>query len=130
MQYNFTKVRENFPTKTYRSQRTLKKMHLQSYAVTLVSIIIPVDLFSLEREQLLKCLDVICEHDNGSFVCSNGHHVSILTETPTQDEDASTEQFAQNYTNELMYALSNVEMEFANVKTITVSYGDAYYGEW
>ena len=127
MQYTFEKVKENFPKKTYRSQRTLKKMHLGTYARTLINVLIPVKLFDLHQDIMNKCLDLIYELDDNSFVSSteNGFSIIIETNTPT-DIESETKQ----YTNNLLRELSNIEMEFASVDKITVQYGDAYYGEW
>ncbi|EHU8780923.1 hypothetical protein N0S44_000153 [Escherichia coli] len=131
MQYIFSKVNENFPKqKVYRSQRTLKKMHLDWYAVSLASIVIPVKLFSLDQKQIDKCLDVIYEHDVGCFVCGSECGFTILHEFESLHDDNSTEEYIKTFTNKLMCELSNIEMEFATVETINITYGDAYYGEW
>ncbi|EMR6005932.1 hypothetical protein WJW27_002632 [Escherichia coli] len=131
MQYIISKVNENFPKqKVYRSQRTLKKMHLGGYAVSLASIVIPVKLFSLDQNQIDKCLDVIYEHDVGCFVCGSDNGFTILHEFESLHNDNSTEEYIKTFTKKLMCELSNIEMEFATVETINITYGDAYYGEW
>lgn len=131
MQHIFSKIKENFPkSNVSRSHRTLKKMHLEEYAVSLASIEIPVYLFGLDQAQTDRCLDVIYEHDVGCFVCGHDSGFIILHEFDSLLDDTSTEEYIRNFTNKLICELSSIEMEFATVQTIATQYGDAYYGEW
>lgn len=130
MQYIFYKVQETFPKSTQRSNRNLKKMHLGEYSVSLASIIIPVHLFAFSTDVQDKCLDVIYEHDDGCFVCGHKDGVMILSEFDSLSTDEQEKEYIENFINKMICELSNIEMEFANVDTITVQYGDAYYGEW
>lgn len=129
MQITFSKVKETFPKKTYRSERALKKMHLGMYAETLASIRIDVPLFDLGDKNIENaCLDAICEYDNSSFIFTNdGESFTILT-TFSALNDA--EPFVEQYITNLLCNLTLISMEFASVENITVEYGDAYYGEW
>lgn len=130
MQYNFSKVQETYPKNTNRSNRTLKKMHLGVYAVSLASIVIPVPMFEYSDDIVDKCLDIIYEHDDGCVVMGHKDGFNILIEFDTPIDDNSTKEYIKNFTNKLICELSNTEMEFANINNVTVQYGDAYYGEW
>lgn len=131
MQYIFSKIKENFPkSNVSRTNRTLKKMHLDGYAVSLASITIPVFLFGLDQTQTDRCLDVIYEHDDGCFVYSSDIGFTILHEFDSLTDDISTEKYIHDFIENLIRELSNVEMEFATTQKVTIVYGDAYYGEW
>lgn len=130
MQYNFSKVKETYPKTTNRSNRTLKKMHLGAYAVSLASIVIPVKLFELSDDVVDKCLDIMYEHDDGCCVMGHKTGFNILIEFDSKLDDVSTEEHIKNFTNKLICELSNTEMDFVNIPKVTVQYGDAYYGEW
>lgn len=131
MQYILSKIVEKFPkSNVKRTNRTLKKMHLDGYAVSLASITIPVYLFGLDQTQTDRCLDVIYEHDVGCFVCGSDNGFTILHEFDSLVDDSSTEEYIKNFTETLIRELSNIEMEFATTQTVTIQYGDAYYGEW
>ena len=131
MQIDFFKIKESYPkNKSYRSQRTLKKMHLGEYAVSLASIKIPVFLFGLEQNQTDLCLDVIYEHDTGCFICGDDNGFLILHEFESLPDDNSTKEYIKKFTENLIRELANIEMEFATIETVTIQYGDAYYGEW
>ena len=41
MQYTFTEVKSVYPKRTYRSKRTLKKMHLNEFSEMLLDIHLP-----------------------------------------------------------------------------------------
>ncbi|EON7637146.1 hypothetical protein ABV23_RS01470 [Escherichia coli] len=130
MQYNFSKVKENFPKYTYRSHRNIKKMHLEGYAVSLASVIIPVHLFELDQTQVDKCLDIIYEHDSGCCICGHDKGFMLLHEFDSLPTDEETQQHITEFINKLLCELTNTEMEFANIQEVAVQYGDAYYGEW
>lgn len=130
MQYNYTKVQEHFPKNTRRSNRTLKKLHLGTYAVSLASINIPIALFDFPTDVVDKCLDIIYEHDDGCFVIGATNGFTILHEFESKLDDCSTKTYLQNFIEKIICELSNTEMEFANVQSISIEFGDAYYGEW
>lgn len=128
LQFSFSKVNETFPKKTNRSERTVKKMHLGMYAETLASIHIEVPLFHLgDKDVEDRCLDAICEMDDGSFIFGDGNSFTVLT---TFSSLLNAEQHVKQYVTNMLFKLSMITPEFAEVGTINVQYGDAYYGEW
>jgi len=125
MQYIFEEVKVNFPKTTTRSNRTKKKLHIGEYAETLVYIELTADTFDTPYEDQL--LDAMYEFDSGMFVCSNGGGTSIITQFKTTEVD---EDKIKKYCEDLLFVLSDIEPKFAEIGTIAVQYGDAYYGEW
>lgn len=126
MQYLFEKVKENYPKRTYRSKRSLKKMHLKEYAETIVSINLLADVFFTANEN--KLLDAMYEFDNNMFICSSENDgTNVIFYMPTADFSF---EYVEKYCNDLLLVLSNIEPTFAEIESIAVQYGDAYYGEW
>ncbi|AMM43871.1 virion structural protein [Pectobacterium phage vB_PcaM_CBB] len=126
MQYSFEKVKENYPKRTYRSKRSLKKMHLKEYAETIVSINLLADVFFSANEN--KLLDAMYEFDSNMFVCSSVNDgTNVIFYMPTADFSF---EYVEKYCNDLLLVLSNIEPTFAEIESIAVQYGDAYYGEW
>lgn len=130
MQYVFEKVKEKFPSKTYRSERTLKKLHLGKHAKTLISINFPVSVFDcIDTDESLfySIMDVLYEHDSGCFVHSTQTGFALVV-------DISTERFSEDdvkkFIENVLYDLTNIDSKFAEIESITVQYGDAHYGEW
>ncbi|SOK59114.1 hypothetical protein [Yersinia phage fHe-Yen9-03] len=125
MKYTFTKVKENYPKRTYRSKRTLKKLHLQDYGVVLSSIVINIPVF--ESQYCDSLLDIMYEHDNGIFIFGTDKTTTILVEIPV---DKFSIENVKKYCYELLLNLSEIDQNFAEIERIMVDYGDAYYGEW
>lgn len=125
MQYIFEEVKVNFPKSTTRSNRTKKKLHIGEYAETLVSIDLTADTFDTPYEGQL--LDAMYEFDSGMFVGSNGGGTVILTQLKSSEVN---EDNIKKYCEDLLFVLSDIEPKFAEIGTIAVKYGDAYYGEW
>lgn len=126
MQYSFKKVKENYPKRTYRSKRSLKKMHLKEYAETIVSINFLADVLFSENKNAL--LDSMYEFDSNMFVCSSVNEgTNVIFYMPTADFSF---EYVEKYCNDLLLVLSNIEPTFAEIESIAVQYGDAYYGEW
>ena len=126
MQYSFEKVKENYPKRTYRSKRSLKKMHLKEYAETIVSINFLADVLFAENENVL--LNAMYEFDSNMFVCGSVNQgTNVIFYMPTADFSF---EYVEKYCNDLLLVLSNIEPTFAEIESIAVQYGDAYYGEW
>lgn len=126
MQYLFEKVKENYPKRTYRSKRSLKKMHLKEYAETIVSINFLADVLFSANEN--KLLDAMYDFDSNMFVCSSvNDSTNVIFYMSTADFSF---EYVEKYCNDLLLVLSNIEPTFAEIENITVQYGDAYYGEW
>jgi uncharacterized protein YggL (DUF469 family) len=125
MQYIFEEVKVNFPKSTSRSNRTKKKLHIGEYAETLVSINLTADTFDTPYEDQL--LDAMYEFDSGMFVGSNGDGTIILAQLKSSEVN---EDKIKKYCEDLLFVLSDIEPKFAEIGTIAVQYGDAYYGEW
>lgn len=126
MQYLFEKVKENFPKRTYRSKRSLKNMHLNEYAETIVSINFLADVLFAEDKNTL--LNAMYEYDSNMFVSGSVKYgTNIIFYIPTADFSF---EYVEKYCNDLLLVLSNIEPTFAEIESITVQYGDAYYGEW
>ena len=125
MQYTITKAKETFPKTTSRSKRTLKKLHLGEFAELLVSIDLEAGIFSSPFEDEL--LDAMYEFDSGCFVGGSLSKTSILTQVKTSE---FSEDYIKKYCEDLLFILSNIEPQFAEIGHITIEYGDAYYGEW
>jgi len=125
MQYIFEEVKVNFPKSTFRSNRTKKKLHIGEYAETLVSINLTADTFDTPYEDQL--LDAMYEFDSGMFVGSNGDGTIILAQLKSSEVN---EDKIKKYCEDLLFVLSDIEPKFAEIGTIAVQYGDAYYGEW
>lgn len=126
MQYTFTEVNANYPTRTYRSKRTLKKLHLQEFSKTLFKISLDISLFDTEKEDAL--LDAIYEYDNGVFVY--GDITSATTILVEMNTDKFSPDYVMQYCTILLTELSAIDVRFAELENITIEYGDAYYGEW
>lgn len=128
MQFSFSKVSESFPKKTNRSDRTMKKMHLGLYAETLASIRIEIPLFHLGDKTIEdRCIDEICEMDDGSFIFGDGDSFTVLT-TFSSVNDA--EHYVKSYVTNMLFRLSMITPELADIGEVQVQYGDAYYGNW
>lgn len=125
MQYIFEEVKGNFPKTATRSKRTMKKLHIGEYAETLVSVELNADTFDTPYEGEL--LDAMYEYDDGIFVGSNGGGTYILAQLLTSED---IEDKIKKYCEDLLFVLSDIEPKFAEIESITVQYGDAYYGEW
>lgn len=125
MQYTFEKIKEKYPKTTARSKRSLKKLHLDEFAVTLVSIDFPATLFGNPDE--FKLLDAMWEYDNDIFVGGSLSGTNIMFQIKTSE---FSEDYIKEYCKGMLLILSEIEPSFAEIEFITVVYGDAYYGEW
>lgn len=125
MQYTFTEVKSVYPKRTYRSKRTLKKMHLQEFREMLIDIHLPVQLFDSEKEWVL--LDAIYEFNDNVFVSGSLTSTNIMIQVPADKFDSES---VKQYCLDLLTELSAIDINFAEIESIVVNYGDAYYGEW
>jgi uncharacterized protein YggL (DUF469 family) len=125
MQYTFSKVKESLPKTSARSKRTIKKLHLNEFAESLVSIDLTAGLFDSPFEGEL--LDAIYEYDDSTFIGGSSNATNILIQIKSSD---FSEEYIKKYCEDLLFILSNIEPQFAEIGHITVQYGDAYYGEW
>lgn len=125
MQYSFEKINEKFPKTTLRSKRSLKKLHLDDFAETLVSIDLSAGLFDVPAED--KLLDAIYEYDDSTFVGGSQVGTNIMFQVKTSE---FSENFVKEYCNGLLLILSEIDQSYAEIGNVTVVYGDAYYGEW
>lgn len=125
MQYTFTEVKAVYPKRTYRSKRTLKKMHLQEFREMLIDIHLPAPLFDTEKEWEL--LDAIYEFDDNTFVFGDLSSTNIMIQVPADKFDPES---VKQYCLDLLTELSAIDLQFAEIESIVVNYGDAYYGEW
>ncbi len=125
MQYTFTEVKSVYPKRTYRSKRTLKKMHLNEFSEMLIDIHLPVQLFDTEKEWIL--LDTIYEFDDNTFVFGDLSSTNIMIQVPSDKFDTES---VKQYCLDLLTELSAIDISFAEIESIVVNYGDAYYGEW
>ena len=125
MQYKFDKINEVYPKRTYRSKRTLKKMHLNEFAETLVSIDLSASVFDAPNES--KLIDAMYEFDDNIFVFGADTGTNIMFSLPTQEFSL---EVIKKYCEDLLLILSYIDPTFAEIESIAVVYGDAYYGEW
>lgn len=125
MQYTFTEVKSVYPKRTYRSKRTLKKMHLNEFSEMLLDIHLPAALFDTEKE--LALLDAIYEFNDNTFVFGDLSSTNIMIQVP---EDKFNTESVKQYCLDLLTELSAIDVAFAEIESIVVNYGDAYYGEW
>lgn len=125
MKYEFTKVNENYLKRKTRSKRSDKKLHLGDYAETLFEMILDVNIFNMSTVD--EVLDIMYEHDSRMSVHASGNKTHIMVQLPTS---TFNEIYVEQYCAGLLFELTKVEQDFANLNTITVQYGDAYYGEW
>lgn len=134
MNITFTKLNDKFPKKAKRSDRTMKKLHLGSYAETCVDVYLPFK-NNLERtsddvaDKLFDRLLDAVESVTGKFeTCGLSlEQFTILYCVPSDSFDVQTEKAK---IVEIIRALSDVEPAFAEVEEVTVVHGDAWYGEW
>lgn len=125
MQYTFTEVKSVYPKRTYRSKRTLKKMHLNEFSEMLLDIHLPAALFDSEKE--LALLDAIYEFNDNTFVFGDISSTNIMIQVPA---DKFNTESVKQYCLDLLTELSAIDVAFAEIESIVVNYGDAYYGEW
>jgi len=134
MKFTFTKLNDKFPKKANRSDRTMKKLHLGSYAETCIDVFIPFktkltrgtdDADDMLFDRLLDGVESV----TGRFeTCGLSlGHFSILYCVPTSSFDV--EELEKTVT-EILRVLSDVEPAFAEVQEVTVIHGDAWHGEW
>lgn len=134
MVITFNKLNDKFPKKAKRSDRTMKKLHLGSYAETCVDVTFPFKNKlartpdDVEDKLFDRLLDAV-ESVTGSFeTCGLSlDQFSILYCVPSSTFDAQKEE---EKIVEIVRALSDVEPAFAEVQEVTVIHGDAWYGEW
>lgn len=127
MKYQYTELSSNFPQRTYRSKRTKKKMHLGEFQTFLYEIVIPVraNIFvNDENDFIYNCL-------NDSSVTletysESGRGLHVLCTLPEVNKET-----IERYIETLLYKISEKIEEFASInEAISITYGDAYYGEW
>lgn len=128
MKYTFTKLNDKFPKKANRSDRTLKKLHLGSYAETCVDVSLdyPVELYNDEffdgfYDALYQVLP-----DFGTF----GIYDNKFTFIYTVPSASYNEEDVKTVVNEVLRLISNVDQYFADIKDVSIVYADAWYGEW
>lgn len=128
MNYTITKLPEKFPKKVNRSDRTQKKLHIGKYAETIIDVYIPVLVKDHQHEIFDKITDAIYENNKGFETCGMWDNKFTLMAMFSTSE--FTEQVAIDYVNDIMRIITDVEPSFAEVKEISITYSDAYYGEW
>ena len=134
MNITFTKLNDKFPKKAKRSDRTMKKLHLGSYAETCIDVYIPfknkLDRSLADSDDTLfdRLLDAV-ESVTGRFeTCGlDLSHFTIMYCVNTSTFDV---QKVEHTVTEILRALSEVDQAFAEVQEVTVTHGDAWYGEW
>jgi hypothetical protein len=126
MKYTFHEVNSTYPKRTYRSKRTLKKLHLDDFSQTLFNVCLSIALFDSDKEYEL--LDAIYDFYNGVSVYGDTTSTTnILVEI---DTNKFSPDYAMQYCDILLTKLSAIDGRFAELKNITIEYGDANYGEW
>lgn len=125
MEYKFIEISSIYPKRTYRSKRTLKKLHLNEFSEVLVDINLPVSVFDSSKEFLL--LDAIYELNSEVFITSDGKNTHIMMQYMSNEFN---KEDIIKYSYELLVELSSIDISFAEIENITILYGDAYYGEW
>lgn len=124
MQYTFQEVATKYPKRTNRSKRAQKKMHLNKFGEVLVDINIPIAIFDNDKEAEL--IDAIYEFDDNAFVFGSTY-VSLMHQRPVSEFNR---EVIIQYCDNLLRTLSEIDPQFAEVEKVTITYGDAYYGEW
>lgn len=130
MKYNITKVKDKFPKRAARSERTKKKMHLDNYAETIIDVYIPlmVDTTEIYNNLFDRLLDAL--YDNNKGFETLGMYGGNFTLIASYSTSEFTEQVAIDYVNDVMRIITEVEPSFAEVNEVTINHGDAWYGEW
>lgn len=126
MKYTFNEVKATYPKRTYRSKRTLKKLHLDDFSKTLFKLCLGITLFDSDKENEL--LDAIYNFDSGVFVY--GDTISTTNIMVEIDTNKFSPDYAMQYCDIVLTKLSAIDGRFAELKNITIEYGDANYGEW
>lgn len=135
MDYTFTKLKEQFPKKTNRTERTKKKLHIDQYAETLVDIVFDIedyDLHAVDSDYNMLA-DMLYEYDSSIFFGSTYYtkegvsKISLMHTVCTLD---FSEEYIKTYIENLICTISETNIEFAKVHKIDITYGDSYYGEW
>lgn len=130
MNFTFSKVSEVLPKKTNRSERLHKKLHIGKYKEIMFSFTIKIPVFELEEEKQNVCLDIMCEHDTACFIFTENSRTNFSMIAGTIRTSDNIESEIEDYINNLVSKLAEVENEFSKVDAVHVEYGDAYYGEW
>ena len=136
MNITFTKLKDDFPKKAKRSDRTMKKLHLGPYSQTCVDVCIKYDGSDIEHDYFMDVLyDKLFDSmyslpftESELQTCSTSRsEYSILYCMPTSQ---FSEELIRERINEVLRLFSEIEPSFSDVKEVNVLYGDAWYGEW
>lgn len=130
MNFTFSRIDESFPPKRQRSRRLEKKLNIGEFAQTQFAFTLSVPLYEFGTEAQNKCVDIMCEHDSGCCVYSTNTkiHFSIISGPELTSDDVENE--IEVYITTLVSKLAEMKDEFKNIENVSVSYGDAYYGDW
>lgn len=136
MKYTITKLNDKFPKKANRSDRTLKKLHLGSYAETCVDISIKFDGSDIDSDYFLdvlydKLFDAMytlpfTETEMQTCGMSRNEY-TIMYCIPTSEFN---EEFIKERIVEVLRLFSEIEPAFSEVQEVGIVHADAWYGEW
>lgn len=133
MKITYTKLNDNIPKKTNRTDRVMKKLHLGKYAETCIDVAVkfPSDLYTNEYyndvmfDKLYDALNTVLP-DFGTFGIFDGTYSFLYC----VNSNTFNEHDIERTVHDVFRSLSEVEPYFAEIDEVNVLYGDAWYGEW